>query len=441
MFEKKFLEAIERFDKDNWQEYYNELSMVKQSVREYVESVNSVIYHTIHTDQVFLMIPGYSGTSFSIPIKMNMLFWWFTDSVAQIFGKPNRKYRCIIFPDMESRPETKRIQFKKEEDDFLVCVRISQRTLAMPQYLMIILAHEMGHYIGGALRYREKRKNLLIKYAAEYMAEKIFANENPTLEQVKIINALKNEFRNEVEEYITACFKAKGKLGYYSEEVEAIIHAACLNFLAENHFINEKMIANLMNQAWNQPFEESAMDGYGYAWSNQAFEERTMATLINLEKSARDHARILLQEDAIYDAVKNEMKIYREAFSDIIAIELLECEEQDFRWAFEVSEGKQDLAEQSERRLNVMRILGKDGWEKFNGDRSDADGLLAEYVESCSGKLLSELTADECRLQAIRSLYKLFKGGSKMSEIYQEVIKSIDNMKKDIDSELKMLEK
>jgi hypothetical protein len=184
------------------------------------------------------------------------------------------------------------------------------------------------------------------------------------------------------------------------------------------------MIEILMKQGEDIPFEESAVE-----------------TLINLEKSARDRARILLQEDAIYDAVKNEMKIYREAFSDIIAIELLECEEKDFRWAFQVSEGNLELAEQTKRRLNVMRKLGKKGWEKFDDEQSDADVLLAEYVKSCHDNPLIDPAADQGRLEAIRSLYLLFKGKSEMSEIYREVVKCIDNMKKDINNELICLEK
>ncbi len=51
---------------------------------------------------------------------------------------------------------------------FLVCVKIPQRTLYMPEELMVILIHEMGHYIGGALRCRKERAKQLKKFVIDF---------------------------------------------------------------------------------------------------------------------------------------------------------------------------------------------------------------------------------------------------------------------------------
>lgn len=83
--------------------------------------------------------------------------------MALIFGNTERKrkYRCILVPTMEAKPQTKRIEVESNPNDFLVYVKIPQRTLYMPEELMVILIHEMGHYIGGALRCRKERAKQL----------------------------------------------------------------------------------------------------------------------------------------------------------------------------------------------------------------------------------------------------------------------------------------
>ena len=59
------LEKVEQNKKSNNAESGKMMEKIKESVCQYLESVNSVMYHTTHTDQMFLMIPGYSGTTFA----------------------------------------------------------------------------------------------------------------------------------------------------------------------------------------------------------------------------------------------------------------------------------------------------------------------------------------------------------------------------------------
>lgn len=106
-----------------------ELELAKESMWNYLESVNSVIYHTIHTDQIYLMIPGYSGTSFSIPIKLSLFYSWFMEKVIQISNDGKRMFSYILTPVTESKPKTRAITMSGNEKDILIYVRLSRRSL------------------------------------------------------------------------------------------------------------------------------------------------------------------------------------------------------------------------------------------------------------------------------------------------------------------------
>lgn len=225
--------------KDNCDgEYAIHLSTVKPVICEFLESVNSVIYHTIHTDQIYLMVPGYSGTSFSIPIKLNLVFLWFTDCIARLLGNKRRKYRCILVPTMEATPKTQWMKLEKETESFLVCAKISQRTLYMPKSLMIILAHEMGHYIGGNLRCRKFRTDQLEKFISHYLTDQIFP-EGCIFDDN--ISELKSQFKlyteNELRKNLML-MENQGQRGHYGSEIGPVFKATCRGILPKCRKIN-----------------------------------------------------------------------------------------------------------------------------------------------------------------------------------------------------------
>lgn len=436
MFDEKLNRALDAASANNRDSTYNAyLDGIKQAICEYIEAVNSVIYHTIHTDQVYLMIPGYSGTSFSIPIKLNLMFLWLTDGVARLFGRTNRKYQCIIVPTMESKPLTKRIKIEQCPENFLVCVKISQRTLYMPKALMIILAHEMGHYIGGDLRCREQRAEEMTKYTAAYLANLIFpaCSENNSDKQ-DIYLQFKNEFEQKAEESMkesALALELKEK-GYYGDEVERSLLAACRKVLNECRTINKSIVDIIYNK---------------YKGENGKI-ETALFWISNLLEVADERAKKALINDKTSEVIKLELKIYKEIFSDIVAVKLLRYDKEAFREAMCISEGVNVSSEESERRERVMSALGeKIGWSSSEKENLDnADQLLFEYADECNnwldGKLQVEGELGDF-LGNVRSLYQLFAETDTKEEfanchkVYDAILKCITSIKQNIDGELK----
>lgn len=431
MFDEKLTEALNKaYDNYDNKQYAFRMSQIKKSLCEYIESVNSVIYHTIHTDQVFLMIPGYSGTSFSIPIKLNMLFLWFTDCVAYLLGNNKRQYQCILVPTMESTPETCRLQFGCEETKFLVCVKISQRTLSMPRALMIILAHEMGHYIGGDLRCRDVRSQKLKKFVAQYFIDCVLPDLDESAEseiEKTLISKLRKCCQQDAETIIEEYFEQLKGGGYYGEDVEKLLKGACQRLLAESKDIITQNIGEIYTD-----------------WDEET--ERNFVLIYRTIEKSQEHAMDELIHSSMMEAIDKELKVYQEVFSDIVAIKLLKCSSKAYDEAYRISEGTDIWSEESIRRRYAMISLGqKIDWESEEQlKHSYADDLLCEYLEECNQWLDNRISdlgeSAKKKLEDIRQLYLLFERqeNSKAGcyEIYSTILRCIQEMKEKINTEM-----
>ena len=76
--------------------------------------------------------------------------------MTDLLNDAGKKHSYIIAPVIETRPKTTMIGVKLESDGKMIHICLSQRTLFQPRYLMIILAHEVGHYVGRYIHLRNK---------------------------------------------------------------------------------------------------------------------------------------------------------------------------------------------------------------------------------------------------------------------------------------------
>ena len=156
-------------------EYSPSMLAVKEAICEFVNAVNSIVYHTIHTDQIFLMVPGYSGTTYSIPVKLCLVYLDIISNVITILNDADHKYSCLLRPELETRPTTTLINVIPSADDRQILFSSSQRSLYMPRHFIILLTHEIAHYVGDDLRNRSLRLECICKTLAYLLATGIFS--------------------------------------------------------------------------------------------------------------------------------------------------------------------------------------------------------------------------------------------------------------------------
>lgn len=379
---------------------------IKNAMLDFLDSINSIVYHAIHMDQIYLMIPGCSGTTFSIPTKLSLFYLWFIKGVSKIMNDTSNQYEFYLTPVMESKPCTYPIEFGLPcNEDRLVCVKVSQRSLYIPGELLIILTHEMAHYVGKDMRSRVVRWEKVKATMAALMAEAIIpcwcvGQEKYLRRKYRdIYKYTLGRLQDRMEYVYTG--KYDGEILYHASTVAKILKDECAQILADENGELKEIVKSDMDQvgAADVPFHElidlvSKMD--------EIAEQCDRRRIGFLGKGDCDR---------IIDMLLRE---YQEIFADIAAFVILQFEQEDYSNAYNISEGcKIDDINMPNKDYNRKRLLLRMGFpkEQENTPTGAGEGLgsseefrdeelinywsnldivqnnMREYVEICKKKL------------------------------------------------------
>jgi len=70
-------------------------------------------------------------------------------------------YEFMLYPGMNERVVVTQVFHSSMDRNRLLLVEIPERQTFDPKYLMIVLSHEIGHFVGSKLRMRERRYEVL----------------------------------------------------------------------------------------------------------------------------------------------------------------------------------------------------------------------------------------------------------------------------------------
>ena len=154
---------------------FKELNKVKSSITRYLEAVDTIILHTVHTDQNFLMVPGYSGVLYDIPTQLCFSYMAFLGLLIDCLNDTDGgRYECFLVPTLQVNTETRFIGFDLSPTNRLIQVTIPQRILFMQRSTLMTLSHEAAHYVGDKTRNRRLRLDKMIRIFAYIMTEYVY---------------------------------------------------------------------------------------------------------------------------------------------------------------------------------------------------------------------------------------------------------------------------
>lgn len=435
IFDRKINAAIQEIKTD---ENIDKLQQLKEMMREYLECVNSVVYHTVHTEQVFLMIPGYSGTSFAIPIKLHLFYLWFVYTVIQLLNDCGKLHACIVVPVMESRPQTRFIGMEFHNDEKLIHIRLSQRSLFRAGELMIILAHEMSHYIGRWIRCRSRRLECILKTMAYCIAEAICPQEDlgvPLQVSTQPFQMMKKRLKSTLQMQLGEWFqKKKGALrgGFYGDEIFVVLMKWAVNVFKEEG--DDAVVYRQIRKVTDETVTE-IIDHADYDVQN-------IKQVYRIQQYFDRNRKMWLNSGAMQQIVKELLQLYKEVFADMSSIAILKCSREEFHNAFIVSDGssqgrkKQKFQQIRERIANEVvfyEIIDnangieqaqekKSIWTTEDHKLSQVDIIksrlvrytwvndhLKTYAEECYKTVNDRVGENPEMLKEIREVYELFK--------------------------------
>lgn len=429
--------------------------MVKKSMRHYLEYVNSVVYHTIHMDQRYLMVPGCSETSYSLPIKLQIFYLWFVDKISNLLNDNGRKYSCIMATVMESRPETQCIELIPDDTDKIICIRLAQRSLFFPRNLLVIAAHELAHYTGKNIRCRRIRMTQLMKSMIYILVEGIFptsymGNCCSNLEQ-EIFVKYRRRIKADLISVIGREMKQKSThvfcdSEYHAKDIEEPLIKLCMDMLTDIgsgkyvqdaiYYIPEEILKEL-----NLKKSDEYVAGLQY--------------ITDLQNTLEKNRKRLLMSDVVNKSVRCLISLYQEVFADLAAVAILGCTFCDYQEAFAVSEGANVTKNRGTREQRIReKVIGKTVFQlqdvENSGDKVKVvESLykdeelylnvynytwvlkhLLEYAEECYETLCKMKSEKYGEVQVVREKYNMFTSRQMSAEqIYNEMQKCIQEYK------------
>ncbi len=432
---------------NNFLEQYMEFDCLQKDddISAMIEYINSVVRHSVHTHEMFLMIPGYCGGSFVLSTKLMLLYQWMAYAVKELLKADSHKYDVLICPETKVKPETREIRYSISEHTIIV--KLGQKMLFQPDF-SIILVHELAHYIGEKERLRENRTQRCINLTARLMTEMMFDDVGNLVNiygRGKIdIQNYKEQVCKNIEEYITnkICTLFPQQERYasdlrkiLSQETFTIICAEEDDKLFEKIFLSVEDALTLMRSN---------------SCDKVSDREKVIQLYCRVIKKILQNNKIALFSQTMEQVIENLVTVFKEIYSDVCSYVILDFDFNKYQQAFVTSENQniesKNISPMQSIREYVMNELMKSQIEYDNEQLHLKDTYLQyqmfsydyvqtslkEYATQCEIVLrnkLSEPDLVEKVMNEVREAYKALENQN-ISSIYGNILEKIDEYKK-----------
>ena len=446
-----FLMEFDKLSREKNDEKIDELNV---EITKMIGYINSVVTQSIHTDQNFLAIPGYSGISFWLPIKLTIYYQELAYKIIKIYREKKHQYDVMLVPELETKPYTKEKRIEGSENIIhTIIVKFGQRMLFQPS-LHIVLIHELSHYIGEEYRQRILRKNKIVELMAFLTVKFLFKGviqENGSIQ--KEIDSYITNVQEKIEAFYLRKINKKCSNDYYASDIAKALQSAAWNIIMADSKdpLFEEVFGTLSD--WEAIIKkideiEPGLDG-----------EEIFFEVKNCLSSNRMKARYSVE---VENLICSLVRVFKEIYSDISAYAILQFPFEEFQDAFSISEEKQidntNVDCQQSIREYVMAHIMKNGSEikvnnrglEISGNNSVYDQMysydlvkkqLCEYAEECMKKIQYRFNkSDNDVIDSIRIAYTHFKQQND-SDIFSIVIKENDAYEKETYRQIKSFTK
>lgn len=339
---RKFEEILESYDAKNFMKQgYDKVLIIER----YINEVDGMIQHLIHTSQTIMAVPGYSGSLYDIPTKMLLFYMAYAYKVISAFDDTEQSFGCFICPLLNSKPEVQEIE-TKAEDEILLDIRLAQRHLYMSRAFVIILTHELFHYIGDECRSRKERGTHLTKmcvYALTYILLRGKEDSDLSKELHKPIEAKEREIQEFLVKTIPVAFKERNKeaneKAYSSAALQKLMTDSCCAVLNDSRYGLDEALRRIQIRDWQ-----------GAADLKQALSHWS-----DFLQEVEFIRKRIMTKDLVEEIVDRFIYSFQEIYADLSSIICLELELKYYFEAILISEGM-ELDEDFDSILVINRL-------------------------------------------------------------------------------------
>lgn len=359
----------------------NEIAQ-EETIYEFIHTISMTLHGTLRTDIQFFQIRDFNAIVHYAPAKLRAYYAAWTLKLKDFykgFGETPHQYSFVFAPGMYKGTSVKELFTDYRELKRLMLMTVPERHLYIPRWLMILIGHEVSHFVGRGLRERRTRHELLLKMSARILELEFHSYMYHSLKERYGENA-SYEVIAENEEALS---EIEGLLMEQAEEAERKLPEE--EQLYKYHSMNSERIIDEAYRSMFTKHLEMILDDYRADIQDGLIKAVSGG---NLEKSVEISelcSGIVNQILGIGGSWINPILletldilryIMSETFADIIAVLTLELSPEDYIFSFEKTE------------------LGADEINDLNEDEVSLPGIRIAMVMESIDSIVKEKKAD-----------------------------------------------
>lgn len=340
---------------------------------EFVKALNLCVQNSVRSDRQFIQSLDFNIRIYGTPVRLNAFYNAFIYNVKKFLN---------AMGDMDERPEYEfltclgvvdtvkvRELFKNMSDhNRLFLISIPENQTYDIKLMLIMLGHEVGHFVGRTVRNREERSKRAVKIVSRitgnYFKEKIseYKEDGKSNHSVFIKNKdYWSKFENKLISGLTERLNKLGDIEYVKQHIlhdksEEDIQKFCDiygKYHLYTHLLKEVLadgISDLLSKRWKGLFDFLLEKEYLYCLEDQMDASRAASS----RQKFSDEISIMVKEFTGYSvwdkdnltlirAVDMMMSLFEECEADLVAILMLELSLKDYLYAILKNMSRQEL--------------------------------------------------------------------------------------------------
>lgn len=236
----------------------------------FFEIVSSLVNSAMHSDRQFIQTPSFSPVFFDVPPKLMAFYTSITNDIVKLYKdrSTTNKFSFVFKPNFSHNISVSYYSYRLLPPvDRLLSVSINEKLLYKPYHVLMVLCHEIAHYVGKMQRAREERKEYLLKINLYFAFKRIFSKIKSTRSMFKnnknFDNCLSILIKNilEIEKDKSDFINNTGYSDSFNKLLKFVINDICINkdmerliqeFLFDNTLNKEENFGYLVNEFKNE---------------------------------------------------------------------------------------------------------------------------------------------------------------------------------------------
>ena len=349
---------------------------------EFIRGLNIYIQNMAYLDRQFIQIINFDFKTYYTPVKMtafyNAFIYALKNYLDSINGENGQKheYEFLLCLGATGNMEVQELFQGMSDTKRLFLVYIPEDQSYKPKQMLIMLGHEVGHFVGQKIRSREKRLecaiNIMAKIMVRYLRDCVKDQvddgaESQYLQKEEYWSGLEKKWVNLIKYYL----ENRGKKNYIKNEIFIGCDDEKADQFSEQYkktrtytYVLGRTMADscveILKKHGEELFSYLIEQDYLYWIKNDAScaEKKKREISVNLAKAAEE----LLQESvwsrhqtSLSSIIRGMMYLFKECVADLIGILTLKIQMEDYLYAMQQAVESQGQEERIVGGIDLLR--------------------------------------------------------------------------------------